>query len=252
MSLSTMWVESYETTGTKEKVAESYRTRSQHVGLRHWKVSTDWIGKEIAPGMMHDARLIMIGHGGMPKRTKPGRYPALCVTGGRDRTMGCADGITVEQVSQNQAAAISDPQNRIFVLKNSGFVAYGVMGNYDMLAIVDQTYLPHAINDHVTGAILRRSFEVRMTSPTGPANSSARDYVVALFLDIIPVNNCATLQSGNDLELLPAGQHCITRPNVTLHGLYTVGENSSRCRRRTRGIFTRAQVPVSSTLYLKW
>lgn len=41
----------------------------------------------------------------------------------------------------------------------------------------------------------------------------------------IPANNCAILQSGNDLELLPAGQHCITNPNVTLRGLYTLGEN---------------------------
>jgi hypothetical protein len=41
----------------------------------------------------------------------------------------------------------------------------------------------------------------------------------------IPANNCAILQKGNDLELLPAGQHCITNPNVTLRGMYTLGEN---------------------------
>jgi len=158
-------------------------------------------------------------------------------------------GLTVVQVSQNQAAVISDPQNHIFVLKNSGFVAYGVTGSYDVLAIVDQTHLPHAIKDHVTGAILGRSFEVRMTSATGPAGSSANDYVVALFLDI-PANNCAILQSGNDLELLPAGQHCITHPNVTLRGLYTLGENQFEMP--TKDIFTRDQVPVSLTLYLKW
>jgi hypothetical protein len=46
----------------------------------------------------------------------------------------------------------------------------------------------------------------------------------AFSLDI-PANNCAILQSGNDLELLPAGQHCIIHPNVTLRGLYTLGEN---------------------------
>ena len=46
-----------------------------------------------------------------------------------------------------------------------------------------------------------------------------------LFSLDIPANNCAILQSGNDLELLPAGQHCITNPNVTLRGLYTLGEN---------------------------
>src|SRR3984885_10381583 len=41
----------------------------------------------------------------------------------------------------------------------------------------------------------------------------------------IPANNCAILQKGDDLELLPAGQHYITNPNVTLRGLYTLGEN---------------------------
>jgi len=158
-------------------------------------------------------------------------------------------GLTVVQVSQNQAAVISDPQNHIFVVKNSGFVAYGVAGSYDVLAIVDQTHLPHAIKDHVTGAVLGRSFEVHMKAGTGPGGSSSRDYVVALFLDI-PANNCAILQSGNELELLPAGQHCITHPNVTLRGLYTLGENQFEMP--TKDIFTRDQVPVSLTLYLKW
>ena len=41
----------------------------------------------------------------------------------------------------------------------------------------------------------------------------------------IPANNCAILQKGDDLELLPAGQHFITSPNVTLRGLFTLGEN---------------------------
>jgi hypothetical protein len=41
----------------------------------------------------------------------------------------------------------------------------------------------------------------------------------------IPANNCAILQRGDDLELLQAGQHCVTNPNVTLRGLYTLGEN---------------------------
>jgi hypothetical protein len=89
-------------------------------------------------------------------------------------------GLTIVQVSQNQAAVISDPQNQIFVLKNSGFVAYGIAGSYDVLAIVDQTHLPNLIKDHVTGAVLGRSHEVRMPSATGPATSSPKDYVVGL------------------------------------------------------------------------
>ena len=41
----------------------------------------------------------------------------------------------------------------------------------------------------------------------------------------IPANNRAILQQGDDFELLPAGQHFITSPNVTLRGLFTLGEN---------------------------
>lgn len=63
-------------------------------------------------------------------------------------------GLTVVQVSQNQAAVISDPQNQIFVIKNSGFAALAIEGSYKVLAIVDQTHLPHHIKDKVTGAIL--------------------------------------------------------------------------------------------------
>lgn len=87
----------------------------------------------------------------------------------------------------------------------------------------------------------------------------------------IPANNCAILQSGNDLELLPAGQHCITHPNVTLRGLYTLGENQFEMPTKDMCVllpplfsvlathttwgptrFTRDQVPVSLKLYLKW
>ncbi|KAH9016795.1 hypothetical protein EDB85DRAFT_2204783 [Lactarius pseudohatsudake] len=240
--------------GALEELDGHLRTAG-HSKILSDKVPTDWIGKEIAPGMIG-----LINHGGMPKLlTKPGRYPGFPLrnwwarsykgTRGLSDTVVNFQGLTVVQVAQNQAAVISDPQNHIFVLKNSGFVAYGITGSYDVLAIVDQTHLPHAIKDHVTGAILGHSFEVRMTSATGPANSSARDYVVALFLDI-PANNCAILQSGNELELLPAGQHCITHPNVTLRGLYTLGENQFEMP--TKDIFTRDQVPVSLTLYLKW
>jgi hypothetical protein len=89
-------------------------------------------------------------------------------------------GLTVVQVSQNQAAVVSDPQNHIFILKNSGFVAYGIAGSYDVLAIVDQTHLPNAIKDHVTGSVLGRSLEVRMTSNSGSANATSDNYVVAL------------------------------------------------------------------------
>ncbi|PIL23180.1 hypothetical protein GSI_14489 [Ganoderma sinense ZZ0214-1] len=213
---------------------------------------TDWIGKEVTPGQIG-----LINHGGLPKiLTRPGRYPGFPLRNWWARTWsgtcGLSDtviefnGLTVVQVSQNQAAVVSDPQNHVFVIKNSGFVAYAIEGMYNVLSIVDQTHLPTKIQDRITGVVLGWSHEVTMKSRTG---SGQQDYVVALFLNI-PANNCAILQRGDDLELLPAGQHFITSPNVTLRGLFTLGEN--QLEMPTKDIFTRDQVPVSLTIYLKW
>ncbi|KAG6376056.1 hypothetical protein JVT61DRAFT_2024 [Boletus reticuloceps] len=212
-----------------------------------------WIGREVPPG-----NLGLINHGGLPKLlTRPGRYPGFplrnwwarewCGTQGLSDTAIEFQGLTVVQVSQNQAAVVSDPQNRIFVVKNSGFVAYAVEGAYNVHAIVDQTHLQTPIKDHVTGSTLGWTHEVKMRSRIGSGKD--QEYVVALFLNI-PANNCAILQRGDDLELLPAGQHYITNPNVTLRGLYTLGEN--QLEMPTKDIFTRDQVPVGLRIYLKW
>ncbi|KAI1785972.1 hypothetical protein LXA43DRAFT_1035642 [Ganoderma leucocontextum] len=217
------------------------------------KGPTDWIGKEVTPGQIG-----LINHGGLPKiLTHAGRYPGFPLRNWWARTWagtcGLSDtviefnGLTVVQVSQNQAAVVSDPQNHVFVIKNSGFVAYAIEGTYNVLSIVDQTHLPKKIQDRITGVVLGWSHEVTMKSQTGAGQN--QDYVVALFLNI-PANNCAILQKGDDLELLPAGQHYITSPNVTLRGLFTLGEN--QLEMPTKDIFTRDQVPVSLTIYLKW
>jgi hypothetical protein len=134
----------------------------------------------------------------------------------------------------------------VFVCVNTGFAAFAIEGTYNVLAIVDQTHLPTSVKDRITGVTLGSTHEITMRSRTG---SGERDYVVALFLNI-PASNCAILQKGDDLELLPAGQHYITNPNVTLRGLYTLGEN--QLEMPTKDIFTRDQVPVSLTIYLKW
>ncbi|KAH9069829.1 hypothetical protein EDB83DRAFT_2314188 [Lactarius deliciosus] len=109
----------------------------------------------------------------------------------------------------NQAAVISDPQNHVFVLKNSGFIAYGVTGSYDVLAIIDQTHFRHAIKDRVTGAILGPSFEVRMTSAMSPCK-------------FVNQGLCRCVISGNNLELLPAGQHYLPSEHHAAQGLYTM------------------------------
>ncbi|KZT69996.1 hypothetical protein DAEQUDRAFT_235048 [Daedalea quercina L-15889] len=217
------------------------------------KRPTDWIGREVTPGQIG-----LINHGGLPKiLTRPGRYPGMPLRNWWARewagTKGLSDtviefqGLTVVQVSQNQAAVVSDPQNHTFVIKNTGFVAYAIEGAYRVLAIVDQTHLPTAITDNVTKNILGWMHEVTMKSSL--RDGAQRDYVMALFLNI-PANNCAILQRGDDLEQLSAGQHYITNPNVTLRGLFTLGEN--QIEMPTKDIFTRDQVPVALTIYLKW
>lgn len=150
-------------------------------------------------------------------------------------------GLTIVQVSQNQAAVVSDPQNHVFVIKNAGFVAYAIEGTYNVLSIVDQTHLPTTIKDKLTGIILGSTHEVKMKSKVG--DRQEKEYVVAtlsvpclsdihafnpnnLFDSLnIPASNCAILQRGDDLELLGAGQSVITNPSVTLRGMYTLGEN---------------------------
>ncbi|KZV74315.1 band 7 domain-containing protein [Peniophora sp. CONT] len=212
------------------------------------KTPTDWIGREVNPG-----EIGLINHGGLPSiLLQPGRYPgfpfanwwARSWAGTRNLSSSVITfkGLTIVQVSQNQAAVVSDPQNRIFVVKNAGFVAYGISGNYDVLAVVDQTHLSTPVRDHITKVTLGHVHEVKMTS-------DKQEFVVAIFLDI-PANNCAILQRGDDLELLQAGQHCVTNSNVTLRGMYTLGENQFEMP--TKDIYTRDQVPVSLTLYLKW
>ena len=88
------------------------------------------------------------------------------------------NGLTVVQVSQNQAAVVSDPQNHVFVIKNSGFVAYAIEGTYNVLSIVDQTHLPTVIKDRITNVTLGWSHEVKMKSRTG--SGAKEEYVVAL------------------------------------------------------------------------
>ncbi|KAF8192890.1 hypothetical protein K438DRAFT_1906866 [Mycena galopus ATCC 62051] len=211
------------------------------------KTPVAWAGREITPG-----QLGLINHGGSPKLvTRPGRYPPFPFRNWWARTWEGTHGIiefqglTVVQVSQNQAAVISDPQNQIFVVKNSGFVAFAVEGSYDVLSIVDQTHLPGVVVDKTTGVTLGSTHEVKMKSKVGHGN------LWLMFRSLnIPANNCAILQRGDDLELLGAGQSVITNPSVTLRGLYTLGENQLELP--AKDIFTRDQVPVSLTLYLKW
>lgn len=60
----------------------------------------------------------------------------------------------------------------------------------------------------------------------------------------IPANNCAILQRGDDLELMPAGQHYITNPNVTLRGLFALGENQIEMPTKDMCVYSPMHIPV--------
>jgi hypothetical protein len=109
------------------------------------------------------------------------------------------------------------------VIKNGGFAALSLGGAYTILAVVDQTHLNNVVRDRVTKAILGYTQEIKMTRNTGKGGGD-KEFVVALFLDI-PANNCAILQKGNDLIVIPAGQHYVVDPSITLRGMFTFGEN---------------------------
>jgi regulator of protease activity HflC (stomatin/prohibitin superfamily) len=143
---------------------------------------------------------------------------------------------------------VSDPSNQIFVVRNGGFVALALEGAYQILSVIDQTHLSTPVQDNITRATLGWTHEVTMSTVIN-SHGDRRSYVVALFLNL-PMNNCAILQKGNELQLLMAGQHVIIDPNVTLRGIFTCGEN--QIEMPTKDIFTRDQVPVGLKIYLKW
>lgn len=63
-------------------------------------------------------------------------------------------GLTIVQVSQNQAAVCLDPQSRVFVVAEGGFVAAAVTGAYRILGLIDQTHLKEAVRDPYSKQIL--------------------------------------------------------------------------------------------------
>ncbi|EJU05751.1 band 7 domain-containing protein [Dacryopinax primogenitus] len=211
-------------------------------------------GREISPGQIG-----LVNRAGWPELLmQPGKYPGFPFRNWWarkfDGRQGVSDtvlqfqGLTAVQVSQNQAAVVSDPQNQIFVIRSGGFVALALQGTYDVLAVVDQTHLAKAITDKMTNQVLGYMQEVRMASTLG-AKRNSQEYVVATFLNI-PANNCAILQRGDELQQIPAGQHVITNPNVTFRSLFTRGE--CQIEMPAKDIMTKDQVPVSLTIYLKW
>ena len=74
---------------------------------------------------------------------------------------------------------ISDPQNNFFVLKNTGFVAFSLTGDYNVLSVIDQAHLDTVVKDDFTSTVLGWTQEVKMRCNTG-SKAGEREFVVAL------------------------------------------------------------------------
>ncbi|KAM0751840.1 hypothetical protein T439DRAFT_300836 [Meredithblackwellia eburnea MCA 4105] len=222
------------------------------VGILSKKKESTWVGTTVAPG---EAGLYH--HGGLPKIiTKPGRYPgwpfnwkwfARSWVGIQPLSSSVINfnGLMIVQVSQNQAAVISDPSNKVFVVKNGGFVSLSISGSFRVLGVVDQVNLKDVVIDPLAGGketrVLAHTQDVWMSQGGG----TSHDFVAARFVDI-PV----VLQRGDDLELLSAGQHVITSPNITVRGFFSKGE--AQLELPSRDMYTKDQVPVELRVYLRW
>ncbi|KAJ3060179.1 hypothetical protein HDU98_003816, partial [Podochytrium sp. JEL0797] len=162
-------------------------------------------------------------------------------------------GLTTCLVGQSEAAVVVDPCNRIFVIRNSGFVAYGSQGRFKVIAIVDTLNLgdDHAHYERqpngARGAILGWKRDVQIVLSEGA--SSKTPITVATFF-LIPANNTLILQRGNELILMKAGQHVITNPTTSFRGFYSLGERQTTFK--TQPAYTVEGVPVVLDVNLRY
>ncbi|KAJ3031336.1 UNVERIFIED_CONTAM: hypothetical protein HDU68_005078, partial [Siphonaria sp. JEL0065] len=161
-------------------------------------------------------------------------------------------GLTTVLVGQSEAAVVMDPANRIFVIRNSGFAAYGSQGRFKVIDIVDTLNLgdehahyeirPTANGQSGRGPILGWKRDVKITVGHSPIT-------VATFF-LVPANNVLILQRGNELLLLKAGQHVITNPNTSFRGFYSLGERQTTFK--TQPAYTVEGVPVVLNVNLRY
>ncbi|KAI9364373.1 hypothetical protein DFJ73DRAFT_809060 [Zopfochytrium polystomum] len=160
-------------------------------------------------------------------------------------------GLTTVLVGQSEAAVVLDPSNRVFIVRNSGFAAYGAQGRFRVVAIVDTLNLgnEHAYyedNDRTNGRILgwKRDVTITIKSESGPTQIT-----LATFF-LVPANNTLILQRGNELMVLKAGQHVITNPNTSFRGFLTLGERQTTFK--TQPAYTVEGVPVILRVNLRY
>ncbi|KAI8901215.1 hypothetical protein BC833DRAFT_535857 [Globomyces pollinis-pini] len=157
-------------------------------------------------------------------------------------------GLTIAQVGQSEALVVQDPQNRAFVIRNGGFVAYGAQGTFKILEVVDTLNLgpQNAIKEYGQGRILGWKHEIHSTVTNGSTNIKV---VVATFLNV-PANNVAILQQKNTIVVLKTGQHVITNPNTTFRSFFSLGERQHAFK--TQPAYTVEGVPVILSINMRY
>jgi regulator of protease activity HflC (stomatin/prohibitin superfamily) len=153
-------------------------------------------------------------------------------------------GLTMAQVGQGEALVVQDPQNRVFIIRNGGFAAYGAQGRFRVLAIVDTLDLGdvNAVKESGTNQILGWKKEVKVKEEGSLIS-------VATFLNV-PANNIVIVQKGDHLISLGAGQHVITNPSTTFRGFYSLCERQHTFK--TKPAYTIEGVPVILNLNLRY
>lgn len=125
-----------------------------------------------------------------------------------------------------QALVVQDPKNRVFVIRNGGFAAYGAEGRYKIIDVIDTLHLGDA------NAVLGEKGKVlgwkkTVTSISQTSGGSA-PIIVATFFNV-PANNVVIIQQKEELIALGAGQHVITNPNTTYRGFYSMSQSQYVC-----------------------
>ncbi|KAI8825630.1 uncharacterized protein EV422DRAFT_563460 [Fimicolochytrium jonesii] len=176
---------------------------------------------------------------------QPGNYWNMSLTHKAHGTKDVTEpfdfmGLTIGQVGQSGALVVEDPENRVFVIRNGGFCAFGSRGRFHILAVVDTLALGDAcaIKESDGKRILGWKREVKRQNIT-----------VCTFLNI-PANNVAIVQQGNNMLELEAGQHVITDPKTTFRGFYSLGERQVQLK--TAPAYTVEGVPVVLNVNLRF
>ncbi|KAJ3328855.1 hypothetical protein HDU91_004007, partial [Kappamyces sp. JEL0680] len=179
------------------KELDSKMRQSGLSGLISNKPSNPLLGKLVEAG-----RFAVWDTAGKPEISiSPGRYlnfnPACSWQKSYDLTEHVEVlGLTIAQVGQSEAMVIQDPQNRVFVVRNGGFVSYGAFGRFKVLAVVDTLNLGqnNAVLEAGTNRTLGYKHEVK-------SQLGSTQMTVATFFNV-PANNVVVLQQGTQIFAL--------------------------------------------------